>query len=153
MCVSCAPVRRLGVGTPTLLLNLRSHIDMECGRAAAQEQADSVPLFVLERMAHIRCYCLTVRAGGGGARQLVGAAVEVHETVVAVSCRFAGQEVSCCLQLDLGEELEGRSGTMMCQVADGYAYVQLPLAEKRGPVFAKGATPLPQPKVVWCNMS
>ena len=126
---------------------------MECGRAAAQEQADSVPLFVLERMAHIRCYCLTVRAGGVGARQLVGAAVEVHETVVAVSCRFAGQEVSCCLQLDLGEELEGRSGTMMCQVADGYAYVQLPLAEKRGPVFAKGATPLPQPKVVWCNMS
>ena len=87
-----------------------------------------VPLFVLERLAHIRCYCLTVRAAGGGARQLVGAAVEVHETVVAVSCRFAGQEVSCCLQLDLGEELEGRSGTMACQVADGYAYARLPLA-------------------------
>ena len=84
------------------------------------------PIFVLERLAHIRSLVLT--ACGAGGRPLLDAAVTVRGSEVELQCvqlTEEGVDHVACLQLDVGEEVDSSSSTL--QLLGGFAYVRLPL--------------------------
>jgi len=114
------------------------------------------PLFVLERLAHIRCVLLTLSAPAGFP-PIARASVRVSGSAVTVTCDTLASDESSglfggpgatgpdghhlSLQLDLGEPLGGNTGGSV-KTAQGYTYVRLPLQ----PVSeAKPALTQPQP--------
>ena len=124
----------------------RTAMDHRAGPMRPDEGADSPhpePLFLLERMAHIRCFCLTVHVNSGTtAATLTAANAVVQGSVVNLDCRFqepgdesnsptaTASETSCCLQLDVGEELDCNA-PVTCTIDNGYAYTRLSLAPER----------------------
>ena len=128
-CADCEPRRkrsRRAAGPPV-------HFAVECvddGAAATPRAAE--PLFLLERLAHIRCFTLTL-CGPEGAR-LLGVSVRVTGSVAEVLCELAPvegvhatvPEQRFCLRLDVCEPLDAAAATTM-SLADGYAYIRLPL--------------------------
>lgn len=120
-------------------------------------RGESPPLrFLLERMAHIRCFCLTVRASAN--EQLVAADAVAHGRTVTLRCRLEGPASkcpgaitsrSCSLRLDVGEELE--CGTaVVCPVSDGFGYARLLLAPEAVPgVLGVLNTAAPKIVIFW----
>ena len=70
------------------------------------------PLFLLERLPHIRTFCLSVR-GADGAR-LEHAEAVVEGSSVTIRCHLTSDlDASlCCLRLDVGEERRLQVGCM-----------------------------------------
>ena len=99
--------------------------------------AHPLPLvFLLERLPHIRCYCLYVRGARG--LRLVSAEASADHGIVVLTCHcepensglgLTSAEAPCHtrLKLDVGEPID-RAAALSCAVADGFAYVRLPLA-------------------------
>mgnify|MGYP003684640695 CR=1 FL=1 len=94
------------------------------------------PLFVLERLAHIRTALLTLSTPCGLA-PIARATVEIHGQVVAASCVLADSDgvtpadsssalPPLSLRLDLGEPV-GDVASASVTVQNGYAYIRLPL--------------------------
>ena len=105
---------------------------VECAEVRSAQPRAAEPLFLLERLAHIRCFTLTL-CGPEGAR-LQGASVRVTGSVAEVLCELAPvdgvhasvPEPRLCLRLDVGEPLDA-AAAMTISLADGYAYIRLPL--------------------------
>lgn len=120
------------------------------GSGAAEHAADE-PLFVLERLAHIRCALLTLTAPIG-MPHIVGAAVRVSGSIVTARCELAPSTEDAstateprgplALRLDVGEPL-GDAGGASVRTDGGFAYVRLPLgsAPRPGSAGAAGALP------------
>ena len=94
------------------------------------------PIFLLERLDHIRCLSLTVCGADGGPLCQVAAAVSGSE--VELQCLQTNGDATkassatppptwSCIRLDVGEEIA--SGSAAVQLIGGYAYMRLPLAE------------------------
>ena len=139
-CARCVPPsrKRRRVGGPTAPQLVATSTDHQ------RTHPDSVTLvppplvFLMERMPHIRCYCLYVRGARG--TRLIHADVVVDGTSVVLICQsepedslfglpVAVSSAAACteLRLDTGETIDDRT-TIACSVTDGYAYVRLPLA-------------------------
>ena len=127
-CVNCEPRikrSRRSAGPPV-------RFAVECAEVRSAQPRAAEPLFLLERLAHIRCFTLTL-CGPEGAR-LQGASVRVTGSVAEVLCELAPvdgvhasvPEPRLCLRLDVGEPLDAAAATTM-PLADGYAYIRLPL--------------------------
>ena len=84
------------------------------------------PLFLLERLAHIRCFCLTMR-GARGVRLVAASVAAAEGSAIVLRCNLEpGGE--CLMQLNTGEALDVGTAATACEVVDGYAYLRLPLA-------------------------
>ena len=127
-CVNCEPRikrSRRSAGPPV-------RFAVECVEVRSAQPRAAEPLFLLERLAHIRCFTLTL-CGPEGAR-LQGASVRVTGSVADVLCELAPvdgvhasvPEQRLCLRLDVGEPLDAAAATTI-SLADGYAYIRLPL--------------------------
>ena len=127
-CVNCEPRikrSRRSAGPPV-------RFAVECAEVRSAQPRVAEPLFLLERLAHIRCFTLTL-CGPEGAR-LQGASVRVTGSVADVLCELAPvdgvhasvPEQRLCLRLDVGEPLDAAAATTI-SLADGYAYIRLPL--------------------------
>ena len=113
----------------------------------AQAPGAHEPLFLLERLAHIRCYCLTV-SGGPGVR-ISAATATVRGSEIDFRCSYEqphaqaslfslpgpAPPVESRLRLDVGEALVAGSGP--CEVSDGFAYLRLDL--DAGPAAANAS--------------
>ena len=139
-CVNCEPVRkrpRRSAGPPV-------RFAVECVVDNGQPRA-AEPLFLLERLAHIRCFTLTL-CGPEGAR-LLGVSVRVTGSVAEVLCELAPvdgvhasvSEQRFCLRLDVCEPLDAAAATTM-SLADGYAYIRLPLLADTAGVLDRDPT-------------
>ena len=95
------------------------------------------PLFLLERLPHIRTFCLSLR-GDDGAR-LEHAEAVVEGSSVTINCQLVSDlDASlCCLRLDVGEELDERPNAASLAMMDGMAYARLPLAPETPPPAAE----------------
>ena len=102
--------------------------------ARAEATSDAWPRFLLERLSHIRCMALSVRAPRG--QQLRDATIDVEGSscvVVALTldeAHGAGPPAQVRLRLELGEPLDARGACV--QVESECAYVRLPLVGDAG---------------------
>ena len=128
-CVACLPERPAKRG--------RRPWPRPAAQILATAPGEAEPLFLLERLAHIRCFTLTLCGPPG--TQLLGASVRVSGTVVDALCELGAAEDACglpercLLRLDVGEPIDA-AAVVTLSLADGYAYVRLPLlaAQQRG---------------------
>ena len=130
---------------------------LEAARTVKESSSDATcplaePLFLLERMSHIRVICLTVHAGEPELT-LTAADAVAQGSLVSLSCSFEGAHDSdglptstrTCLQLDVGEQLDCRTA-VSCAVTDGFAYARLPLAPETLPDVSDSAPRAPAVK-------
>ena len=123
-CVRCLPPKRRNFRCIGPRIVAVEALPFALAKGGAPESP--APLFLLERLAHIRTFCLSLRAPRGGA-PLERVDATVQGSCVAVRCH-AGGAPSYCVQLDVGEELDVRPRAASCAVSDGIAYLRLPLA-------------------------
>ena len=119
-CVACLPERPAKRG--------RRPWPRPAAQILATAPGEAEPLFLLERLAHIRCLALTL-APPSADRRITRATVEIHNSVLTARCDVAtdaGPALALALRVDVGEALAPAGGEM--QLADGYAYARLPLA-------------------------
>ena len=152
VCLRCLPPRkRARRAAPVIDTVDRSNSSSSSASSAfwtPQRNTVEQPLFLLERLAHIRCYCLTVR--GPRAAPLLSAEVRmVDSSVVELLCSYlrepqpqqhsaaaaaaAATAHLCRLRLDVGETLDSRGddgSAIVCSITDGCAYIRLPLADE-----------------------
>ena len=91
---------------------------------SASDSSPPAPLlFLLERLAHIRRFCLTLHAGDGDTNALEQVDVTAAPFRVSLHCRFTVAS-PCTMQLEVGEQLDC-GAPLTCSVTDGFAYIQL----------------------------
>ena len=149
-CAECKfpPMKRprLRRSAPTSALSLA--VDATPFLSVATPSTD--PIFVLERLAHIRCLSLTVCGPGGSPllqamATVTGSQVELRcllgstaEAFVELDSTGSGEATGSWsgLHLDVGEEIDGSAAGV--QLARGYAYLRLPLAVPPPLVLSEG---------------
>ena len=99
-------------------------------------------LFLLERMAHIRSFCLTVR--GHGSHLASARAILQEGNLVFLQCTLElgdlvrQTSIDYALRLEFGEAIAAAPGTVFtCQVSGGFVYLQVPLSPPSGVLDGK----------------
>ena len=115
----------VGIASMPISVTAISHI-----MASAHSSPPAPLLFLLERLAHIRCFCLTLHADEHESDKIEQVDVTATPFRVSLRCHFMVASPRT-MQLDVGEQLDC-GAPLTCSVTDGFAYIQLPLAPEVG---------------------
>ena len=107
--------------------------------------ASSEPLLLMERLAHIRCVCVTLHAREGTPGITEMNATALSSRCICLHVSFCAGMPPCFMKLEFGEELDDRAA-LRCSVSDGFAYASLPLAPPSTSVAPEAARATPVPK-------